>query len=148
MTSMVWPDIDVTTSPGRCAVPDGMFSTSPAMPTTLARAFRAASACSAPMTAPAPAMSHFISSMPAAGLMEMPPVSKVTPLPTKATGALFFASGAPSHCITTRWDSRSLPWPTPSSAPMPSSRIFFSPRISTLTPSSESLCASCAIVSG
>ena len=23
MTSMVWPDIDVTTSPGRCALPDG-----------------------------------------------------------------------------------------------------------------------------
>ena len=32
-------------------------------------------------------MSHFIASMPAAGLIEMPPVSKVTPLPTKAVGA-------------------------------------------------------------
>ena len=31
-------------------------------------------------------MSHFIASMPAAGLIEMPPVSKVTPLPTNATG--------------------------------------------------------------
>ena len=39
----------------------------------------------APTTAPAPPMSHFIASMPAAGLIEMPPVSKVTPLPTKAS---------------------------------------------------------------
>jgi hypothetical protein len=31
-------------------------------------------------------MSPFMSSMPAAGLIEMPPVSKHTPLPTKATG--------------------------------------------------------------
>ena len=44
------------------------------------------------MTAAAPAMSPFMSSMPAAGLIEMPPVSKTTPLPTKATGA---ASAAP-----------------------------------------------------
>ena len=32
-------------------------------------------------------MSHFMSSMPADGLMEMPPVSKVTPLPMNASGA-------------------------------------------------------------
>ena len=43
--------------------------------------------------APAPPMSHFMSSMPAAGLIEMPPVSKVTPLPTKATGALVGGAG-------------------------------------------------------
>ena len=29
MISMVWPDIDVTMSPGRCALPSGMFSTRP-----------------------------------------------------------------------------------------------------------------------
>ena len=56
------------------------------MPTTLAFALRSASAFIAPATAPAPPMSHFIASMPAAGLIEMPPVSKVTPLPTKAIG--------------------------------------------------------------
>src|ERR1017187_3201178 len=35
----------------------------------------------APNMAAPPAMSYFIFSMPSAGLMEMPPVSKVTPLP-------------------------------------------------------------------
>jgi hypothetical protein len=32
-------------------------------------------------------MSYFISSMFGAGLIEMPPVSKVTPFPTSTTGA-------------------------------------------------------------
>src|SRR3981189_207781 len=44
MISMVWPDIDVTISPGRCALPSGMFSTRPMAPTALTFAFRAASA--------------------------------------------------------------------------------------------------------
>jgi hypothetical protein len=42
-------------------------------------------------------MSHFMSSMPSAGLMLMPPVSKQTPLPTKATGWL---SPPPFHWMT------------------------------------------------
>src|SRR5664280_2442718 len=87
MISMVWPDIEVTMSPGRCALPSGMFSTRPMTPTALTRALRAASACSRPTTQAAPAMSPFMSSMEAAGLIEMPPVSKQTPLPMKATGA-------------------------------------------------------------
>ena len=33
-------------------------------------------------------------------LIDMPPVSKVTPLPTKATGALARVLAAPSHCMT------------------------------------------------
>ena len=45
------------------------------------------------MVAP-PAMSYFIFSMPSAGLMEMPPVSKVTALPTRPmTGAPGLRSG-------------------------------------------------------
>ena len=64
-----------------------MFSVSPSTPTTLALALRPASAFMAPNTAAAPPMSHFISSMPAAGLRERPPESKHTPLPTSATGA-------------------------------------------------------------
>src|ERR1700676_1813429 len=70
MISMVWPDIDFTMSPGRCAAPSGMFSTRPMTPTTLARALRAASACIKPTTQAAPAMSPFMSSMPPAGLIE------------------------------------------------------------------------------
>ena len=86
MISMVWPDIEVTISPGRCALPSGMFSTRPMAPTALTFALRAASACISPTTQAAPPMSPFMSSMLPAGLMEMPPVSKQTPLPTKATG--------------------------------------------------------------
>jgi hypothetical protein len=36
ITSTVWPDMVVTTSPGRCALPPGMFSTSPQIPTMFA----------------------------------------------------------------------------------------------------------------
>ena len=39
-----------------------------------------------PMTQAAPAMSPFMSSMPPPGLIEMPPESNTTPLPTKAIG--------------------------------------------------------------
>ena len=67
-TSMVCPDMLVTMSPGRCAVPDGMFSVSPIRPTALTAALRAASASIRPATQAAPPMSPFMSSMPAAGL--------------------------------------------------------------------------------
>ena len=63
MISMVWPDIEVTISPGRCALPSGMFSTRPMAPTTLTFALRAASACIRPTTQAAPPMSPFMSSM-------------------------------------------------------------------------------------
>ena len=132
-------------SPGRCAVPDGMFSTRPTTPTALTLALRAASSRIRPMTTAEPAMSHFMSPMPAAGLIEMPPVSKVTPLPTKASGlaALPAPASAPCHSMTTTRGGRALPWPTPSSAFMPSSRILCSSRISTSTPSSASRSACC-----
>ena len=42
-------------------------------------------------------MSPFMSSMPAAGLIEMPPVSKHTPLPMKATGASPALAAVPAH---------------------------------------------------
>src|SRR6266404_4637799 len=98
-TSIVWPDIERTMSPGRCAAPDGMFSTRPTRPTALTRARRAARRRISPMTTPAPAMSHFMSHMPPAGLIEMPPVSKVTPLPIKASGAT--SAATPRYCMTT-----------------------------------------------
>ncbi len=44
----------------------------------------------------APPMSFFIFSMPSAGLMEIPPVSKLMPLPTSVS------SGAPSGSGTVR----------------------------------------------
>ena len=53
-------------------------------------------------------MSPFMSSMPAAGLIEMPPVSKHTPLPTKATGASPFLPPF-QRMMTTRLSARALP---------------------------------------
>ena len=52
------------------------------MPMTLTFGFSSAIASIAPTTAAPPPMSDFIISMFCAGLMEMPPLSKVMPLPT------------------------------------------------------------------
>ena len=106
-TSTVWPDRVVSTSSGRVAPPEGMFSTSPITPTALTLALRAASASIAPVTAAAPAMSPFMPIMALPGFSDRPPESKQTPLPTSATGLPDFLP--PFHCITTSWLSRSLP---------------------------------------
>src|SRR5437763_278010 len=82
MISIVLPFAARTMSPGRKASPPGMFSAAASTATARTGRPRAAIApmpCSVP--AP-PAMSPFIASMPLAGLMEMPPVSKVIDLPT------------------------------------------------------------------
>ena len=80
---MVLPDMAVTTSPGLKARPSGMFSAEHTTQSTRTAGFRSAMARMAPSMAAAPAMSYFILSMFSAGLMEMPPVSKVMPLPTR-----------------------------------------------------------------
>ena len=82
MTSIVLPDIAICTSPGFCALPAGMFSVARTMPMTFTLGLSSAIARMAPIIAAPPAMSYFIFSMPSLGLIEMPPVSKVTPLPT------------------------------------------------------------------
>ena len=99
---------------------------------TLALALRLARAIMVPVTAAAPPMSHFMSSMPSAGLIEMPPVSKQTPLPTKARG--WAPASPPFHFMIASWLSRRLPWPTPNRVRMPSFSISASPRISTSRP--------------
>ena len=66
-----------------------MFSQVGTMPTTLTASPISATARRVPSTLPAPDMSYFISSISAAGLSEMPPVSKVMPLPTSTTGLCF-----------------------------------------------------------
>jgi hypothetical protein len=83
---MVWPDIDVTMSPGRLALPPGIFSVAGTMMVRLIGNFMRATACIVPRTLAAPHMSNFISSISAPGFSEIPPVSKVTPLPTRTTG--------------------------------------------------------------
>ena len=113
---------------------DGMFSTRPMTPTTLALALREASACMRPTTQAAPAMSPFMSSMPPPGLIEMPPESKHTPLPMNDDRRLVVAARPFQRMTTTRL-SRAEPWPTASSARMPSFSSAASSSTSTSTPS-------------
>ena len=65
------------------ARPPGMFSTSGTTPTTVTSGLSAAMAFIAATTAAPPDMSVFMRCMRSEGLMEMPPVSNVTPLPTR-----------------------------------------------------------------
>ena len=58
------------------------------MPITLTFGFSSAIARITPIMVAPPAMSYFIFSMPSAGLIEMPPVSKVIPFPTKPKNRL------------------------------------------------------------
>ena len=74
-------------------------------------------------------MSSFISSMPADGLMEMPPVSNVTALPTMPSTSRRRAF-AGFQRITIMQGGTAEPWPTASSAPAPS-------RSSSRTPSTR-----------
>jgi len=117
-----------------------MFSAVGTTPTTRMGALRSAIARMAQMTAAPPAMSSFIRSIPSAGLMEMPPVSKVMPLPTRPrTGA----AGAPggSYRMTMTRGGSALPRATPRSSPIPSRAISLSSRISTATPASVAIAA-------
>ena len=91
-TSMVWPLMLVTTSPGFTAPPSAMFSQAGIRPTTFTAGCSSAKARNTPSTLAAPHMSNFISSISAAGLMDTPPVSKVIPLPTSTWGACVLAA--------------------------------------------------------
>ena len=83
LTSTVRPAAPRITSPGLSALLPGMFSVAGTTATTRRGMPSLAMARTAETTAAPPAMSSFIRSMPSAGLIEMPPVSKVTPLPTR-----------------------------------------------------------------
>lgn len=65
----------VTTSPGLTADPLTMFSHSGIKPTTLTGSSRLAMANMAAKTLAAPPMSPLIKSMPAAGLIDIPPLT-------------------------------------------------------------------------
>jgi hypothetical protein len=84
--SMVWPDMlgdDVAGLVGGAVRQVLGGGTTPIR--LIGRPIRTA-ASMAPKTLAPPAMSYFISSISAAGLMEMPPASKVRPLPTSTMG--------------------------------------------------------------
>ena len=70
-------------SPGRIDRPDGMFSVAPTTPTACTGSPSRAIAPIASITAAPPDMSNFISCIFCAGLIEIPPVSNVTALPTR-----------------------------------------------------------------
>ena len=83
LTSTVLPLYWVITSPGLIAVPEGMFSVAGTTATRSTASPSSAIAATASSTAAAPDMSIFISCIEAEDFSEMPPVSKVTPLPTR-----------------------------------------------------------------
>ena len=73
-----------STSDGRWAVPDGMFSAIGAHAVTLRSSPSRAMAMVAAMIAAAPPMSDFIHSIATGGFSDRPPESNVMPLPTSA----------------------------------------------------------------
>ncbi len=79
-------------------------------------------------------MSVFIASMPSAGLIEMPPVSNVTPLPTSASVPLARVPAGGSYVTFTNRGGRVEPWPTPSTPPIFCVLIWGSVSMVTLTP--------------
>jgi len=96
-----------------------MFSTQGMKAVTASGGFNWAMARMAPSTAAPPHISYFILSMSAEGLIEMPPVSKVTPLPTRPRWA-DEAAACGRYRTTMRAGGAALPCATPSRAPMPS----------------------------
>ena len=78
-TVIVFPFMAVMTSPGLTALPEGMFSQRGTSPTTLTGHSSWATAITVATTQAAPPMSPFMADIPAEGLMDIPPVSKVTP---------------------------------------------------------------------
>ncbi len=88
-----------------------MFSQPASTPITFSGRFSSATTRITPYTVAAPHMSYFISSMPSAGLIEMPPESKVSPLPTSTIG-LASGFGLPLYSITDINDSFCEPAPT------------------------------------
>ena len=107
----------VTTSPGLMALPSGMFSHAGIKPTTLTAGFKRLSDLNTPMTLAAPPMSNFISSISRPGLSEIPPESKVMPLPTNTVGACVLA--APWYFKTMKRKGSADPWATAMKERMP-----------------------------
>jgi hypothetical protein len=122
ITSTVFPLALLRISPGLIARPPGMFSVVGTTPITRIGAFSSAIARIAHATAAPPAMSSFIRSMPSAGLMEMPPVSNVMPLPTRPSTGPAGAPGGSCRKTMSRGGSP-LPRATPSNRPIPSFAI-------------------------
>ena len=119
-------------SPGLYEEPEGRFSVSAAIPTRLTPRRRSAAARTVPIAVAAPIMSHFMSPIFSAGLIEIPPESNVTPFPTSATGASPFRP--PRYSRTTTRGSSAAPRLTARRPPILSFRIAFLSRTVAFTP--------------
>ena len=149
LISMVVPDIALMMSPGRTALPSGMFSTRPMTPTALTFALRPARPRSRPVTAAAPPMSPFMSSMPAPGLIEITRRCPETARPCRRRPAARSASALPPfQRMMARRAGLREPQATQSSEFMPSLRMSSSVRISTSRPISRSFSTSAAYSTG
>jgi hypothetical protein len=97
-------------SPGLFAAPSGRFSERRHDADDVERqAPSRRQAAIVPNTLAPPHMSYFISSIAAAGLIEMPPASNVSPLPTSATGLLPAFAPAFDTPARSAWRARRLP---------------------------------------
>ena len=88
-------------SPGRCALGPTIFSTLGITPVTGMGGLSSAMARMAPITAAPPHISYFMRSIFSEGLIEMPPVSKVTALPTSPRFVLPGGLCAPDGSVRT-----------------------------------------------
>src|ERR1035437_10229093 len=120
MMSTVLPFIALTMSPGRAACGAAMFSPAVAIAMRGVPGARRATVTMAAITVQAPVLSIFISSIEAAGLMLIPPESKQTPLPMRASRrpAASFSPSAPERNTIIR-GGLSLPAPTAKNMPLP-----------------------------
>ena len=82
------------------ADPLGIFSAAATIPTIFILSFKLDTNCRVAKVVAAPDISIFISSILAPGLREMPPVSKVTPLPTITVGAFFLPAPLYSRAMS------------------------------------------------
>ena len=87
------------------------------IPTTFIAGLKSAKACIVPKTTADPHMSNFISSIFEAGLIDIPPESNVSPLPTSTFGASDFL--VPQYSMTMNLGGSSVPAATPAKAPIP-----------------------------
>ena len=125
--SIVIPDMLLMTSPGLVALPDGIFSTAGIRPTTLISNAASERADMTPSTDAPPHISNFISSIPLPGLRLIPPVSKVTALPTRTIGCCMVFD--PLYSITINLLGCAEAFPTDNKDNIPRSFISDSPKI-------------------
>jgi len=103
-----------------------MLVVAPMIPTTLTSGFICPIASKVPSTPAAPHMSNFMNSIPCAGLMEIPPLSKQSPFPTSTTG---FALGLPPlYSSVISLGSWGVPCATARNDPIFSASISLRPR--------------------